>query len=88
MKVKTLTLYTFIGEFYRNKRHGKGKQVTPNYSYSGTYQNNLQHGYGTYETSKMIYKGEFSNNTPHGYGTMKEFITFNFTNYLDEGILK
>jgi hypothetical protein len=61
----------YYGEFFNNKKHGKGLLVSSDekYKYDGGWENDLKHGSGSeFYPDNSFYIGEFSMNKKNGRG--------------------
>jgi hypothetical protein len=64
-------LCKYQGEWFKDKRHGKGECYYPNGdAYKGAFQNDKRHGLGVYDwTDGKKYEGEWKNDMMEGKGT-------------------
>ena len=64
---------TYIGDFSKSKRHGKGVLDTHKVHYEGEFKNDKLSGKGriTFKNEGHYYEGDFDNNEINGYGTFK-----------------
>ena len=64
---------TYVGDFSKSKRHGKGILDTHKVHYEGEFKNDNLSGKGViiFKKEGHIYEGEFDNNEINGYGTFK-----------------
>ena len=64
---------TYVGDFSKSKRHGKGILDTHKVHYEGEFKNDKLSGKGRiiFKNEGHVYEGEFDNNEINGYGTFK-----------------